>query len=252
MYQNRQVTIIIPAHNEELALGTVLQDFLALSDENGQLPLADKIIVCDNASTDQTPNIVVQYGCTLVQEPALGYGAACLAALADEEPRDLIVFVDADCSAVATETIALLEQAVAGADLVIGSRTLGSAEKGALTPPQRWGNALASFLIRLFWQHSVTDLGPFRVVSQAALDIIDMKDRRFGWTVEMQIRALQEKLTVVEVPVTTLTRVGQSKVSGTVKGVFGASKGILSTLFTLLFHQYFQLRKKPLNDSNSA
>jgi len=253
MYKNRHITVIIPAHNEQLAIGTVLDDFKALHDDRATGSLVDRIIVCDNASTDNTGAIVLEKRCILVHEPALGYGAACLAGLAHEDPRDIIVFVDADCSAVASETTLLLDHVTTnGADLVIGSRTLGDTQNGALSLPQRWGNALASALIRFFWSKPVTDLGPFRAVTQEALHRINMTDRKYGWTIEMQIRALQENLKMVEVPVTTMRRVGQSKISGTVKGVLGASHGILRTLFVLLWRQHFSTREVTAAASSAA
>ena len=120
---------------------------------------------------------------------------------------------------------------------MIGSRTLGDCHKGALSIPQRVGNKVASELIRLLWNTKVTDLGPFRAVTNEALNSIDMQDRHFGWTVEMQVRAIQLSLNMAEVPVTTQARIGKSKIGGTVKGVIGASRGILGMIFKLYFNE---------------
>lgn len=195
--------------------------------------LIDRIIVCDNGSTDDTASLAAASGAIVTYEPDRGYGAACLAALAVEVEKDIIVFVDGDHSVVASEIPGVIAPILNGADLVIGSRTLGSSEKGALSIPQRFGNALASFLISKLWSADVTDLGPFRAVTQQALQDLQMTDRKFGWTVEMQVRALQLDKIVTEVPVSTLRRIGKSKVSGTVRGVIGAGHGILGTIFKL-------------------
>ena len=201
--------------------------------EVSTIPLVDRVVVCDNGSTDDTAQIATISGAVVVHESERGYGAACLAALAAPVEKDIVVFVDADHSVVSTELPALLDPLFAGADLVIGSRVSGRTERGALSVPQRFGNQLASFLIRRLWHADVTDLGPFRATTQATLDVLQMQDRQFGWTVEMQVRAIQENKVVVEVPVSTLRRIGLSKISGTVRGVLGAGYGILSMIFRL-------------------
>ena len=199
--------------------------------------VVDQIIVADNGSTDETAAIAATCGALVVEEPERGYGAACLAALAAPEERDLVVFVDGDHSVVAHELPSLLHPLCNGADLVIGSRTLGQCEKGALSIPQEFGNKLAIALMKLLWRRNVTDLGPFRAATHKALTSMHMSDRKFGWTVEMQIRAFQLSLTTVEVPVTTLRRIGKSKISGTVSGVIGAAHGILGTIGKLYWRQ---------------
>ena len=199
--------------------------------------VVDQIIVCDNGSTDDTASIASSCGAIVVNEPIQGYGAACLAALAAPIEKDVIVFVDGDHSVVPQELPALLDPMFEGADLVIGSRTLGQREKGALSVPQEIGNKLASTLLRLLWGGNVTDLGPFRAITQQALTSINMSDKKFGWTVEMQIRALQLSLNTVEVPVSTRQRIGKSKISGTVLGVIGAAHGILGTIGKLYWRQ---------------
>lgn len=199
--------------------------------------VVDQIIVGDNGSTDNTAAIATACGALVVTEPERGYGAACLAALAAPVDKDIIVFVDADHSVVALELPSLLNPIVEGANLVIGSRTLGQCEKGALTVPQKLGNKIATTLIRALWRGDVTDLGPFRAITQTALLDIDMRDRKFGWTVEMQVKALQHSMNMVEVPVSTNRRIGKSKVSGTIKGVICAGHGILGTIGKLYWRE---------------
>lgn len=250
VYRNRKVCIIIPALNEAPSIGRVIEGLFALTicqqqpdgqsdhDRTGAVGrLVDDIIVGDNGSTDATAEIARQAGAMVLAEHEPGYGAACLAALAAPVKKEIVVFVDGDHSVVADELPALLDPIVEGADLVIGSRTLGKCDKGALSIPQRFGNRVASILIRILWGAKVTDLGPFRAITNTALTKIDMKDRRFGWTVEMQVRAIQLSLKTVEVPVTTRVRIGKSKIGGTVKGVIGASRGILGTLFKLYLNE---------------
>ena len=240
MFKDRHITVVMPAHNEAAAIERVLEDLQSLTCASGIDSLVDRIIVCDNASTDDTALIASKAGCIVVTENTLGYGAACQAGLGYAGPWDVVVFVDADCSVLVSEMPLLLDEIVKGNDLVIGSRVAGLCEKYALTPPQRFGNLLASFLIRQLWNKPVTDLGPFRAITVQALEKINMQDRRFGWTVEMQVRGIQEQLKIAEVPVSTLRRVGQSKISGTVRGVIGAGAGILGMIFKL---KYKELRR---------
>lgn len=273
MYKQRKVTVVIPALNEAPSIGRVIRGLFNLTvcercgnataeascsdrliltnsaQSDGRCiegcsitknPLVDEIVVCDNGSEDDTAAIAIVGGAIVVTQSQRGYGAACLTALASLVEKDLIVFVDADSSVVPKELPLLLNPLLDGADLVIGSRTMGHCEKGALTLPQRLGNDLASALMRLLWGASVTDLGPFRAVTNDALTKMEMADRRFGWTVEMQVRALQLSQHVVEVPVSTRRRIGKSKISGTVRGVIGASHGILGTIAKLYWRQKMQ------------
>jgi glycosyltransferase involved in cell wall biosynthesis len=195
--------------------------------------LYQQIIVADNGSRDRTAEIARQAGATVVTEPERGYGAACLRALASLPPHtDLVVFMDADSSDDPREAASLLEPILKGrADFVLGSRTLGKAEKGALQPHQRLGNALATFLIRVLFGHRYTDLGPFRAIRLDALRKLDMRDRNFGWTIEMQIKAIRQNLRIEEVPVSYGNRIGVSKVSGNVKASVLAGIKILWTVF---------------------
>ncbi len=264
MYKGREITVVIPALNEELSIGLVLDELFELgtcgecssvissgtdnqcpatpslsvascrsSEQNAVSSLVDQIIVCNNGSTDNTASIALKHGAVVTDEPERGYGAACLAALAVPVKKDIIVFVDADHSVVAEELPQLIDPLFDSADLVIGSRTLGNTEKGALSIPQEFGNRLATALIRMLWNVQVTDLGPFRAISSDALQKLHMSDRRFGWTVEMQVAAIQQSMQTVEVPVSTRQRIGKSKISGTVRGVFAAGHGILGTIFKL-------------------
>lgn len=257
MYRRREITVVIPALNEAPAICHVVDGLMQLrvcikceKPLHGltavtsaacdcvegccsSASLIDRIIVCDNASTDDTAKLAASSGAIVTHEPEQGYGAACLAALAVPIEKDIVVFVDGDNSVVVTELPGLLDPLYSGADLVIGSRTLGTTERGALSIPQQFGNKLASFLIRKLWSCNVTDLGPFRATTQATLAELQMTDRQFGWTVEMQVRALQAEKVMVEVPVSTRRRLGKSKISGTVRGVIGAANGILGTIFKL-------------------
>jgi len=195
--------------------------------------LYQQIIVADNGSRDRTAEIARQAGATVVSEPQRGYGAACLRALANLPPAtDTVVFMDADSSDDPCEAVSLLEPILQGrADFVLGSRTLGKAEKGSLQPHQRFGNALATFLIRVLYGYRYTDLGPFRAIRLDALRKLDMRDRNYGWTIEMQIKAVSHKLRIEEVPVSYRSRIGVSKVSGNLKASVLAGIKILWTVF---------------------
>lgn len=233
MFQGRHVSCVIPAFNESQSVGLVVRDFLAVPGDEG--PALDEVIVCDNNSTDGTADVARAAGARVVSETRQGYGSACLKAIASlSEGCEIVLFADADRSDDPAETPLLLEAITqGGADLVIGSRVLGRAERGALTPQQEFGNRLAAFLIRLFWKHETTDLGPFRAITRQALAEIGMRDPDYGWTVEMQVKAIQAGLRVVEVPATYRRRIGQSKISGTLKGTVLAGYKILGTIGVL-------------------
>lgn len=224
MYRNKCVGVVVPAFNEAESVGVVV-------DKLFDTQLVDYVVVCDNASTDDTAAVARCAGAHVVYEGQKGYGAACLRALSDMPvATDVVVFVDADDSVEASELESLLQRWYAGADLVIGSRSLGEMAPGALSPQQRWGNRFASFLMRTIWRQPVTDLGPFRAIDVAALNRVKMCDRAFGWTVEMQVKALSAGMSIEEVPVTTRARIGESKIGGTLRGTIGATFGILGTI----------------------
>ena len=193
-----------------------------------------EIVVADNGSRDGTARVALAAGATVVSEPHRGYGAACLAGLARlrSDPPDAVAFLDADGSDYTSELPRLLEPlAEDRADLVIGSRVRGECEPGALTPVQRFGNQLATALLAVGSAVRFTDLGPFRAIRWAALERLGMRDRDYGWTVEMQARALRARLRCLEVPVSyRRRRAGRSKVAGTLRGVVGAGVKILFTI----------------------
>ena len=246
MYGNLTVGAVIPAHNEEADVGAVVEALLGLRTEDAQ-SVIDDLVVCDNGSTDATARIAQRAGARVAPEPKLGYGSACLAAIAALHPVDVVLFVDGDRSFDVEQSLRLLAAIDEGADLAIGSRTLGNREPGALSVPQRagnlvaswmirllWGSRVASWMIRLLWGSRVTDLGPFRAIRADALQRLQMRDRAYGWTVEMQIKAIQANMRVVEAAVDSYRRrFGKSKVGGTLKGVVGASLGILSMIARL-------------------
>lgn len=230
------ISVIIPALNEAGGIARVLD---ALPET------ITRIIVADNGSTDATAAIARDHGAIVVTEPQRGYGAACLAALdhlADlprpESPTELeiVVFLDADFSDDPSEIDALIAPIRNDqADLVIGSRVLGRCDPGALTLPQRFGNRLASTLLRTIWQIPCTDLGPFRAIRYTSLQQLQLDDQNYGWTVQMQARAARYDLRIHEVPVSYRKRIGHSKISGTIRGVIGAGTKILYTIA----HEYY-------------
>jgi len=239
MYQNQRIAVIIPAKDEAKAIGPVVNGLKKLRDDDGNA-IIDDIVVCDNGSTDGTATIARNAGAQVISQRQPGYGIACLTAMTKTREADIVVFMDGDNAFLAEQGIVLIDAVASGADLAIGSRTLGKCERGALTPPQRFGNRLASYLIHWLWGATVSDLGPFRAISQQALQRLAMEDESFGWTIEMQIKAIQQGMMVVERPVDTLRRLGHSKISGTVKGTIGAGVGILSMIARLRWRQFRQ------------
>lgn len=226
------IDVIIPAFDEEKSIPHVLREIPA--------HIVREVIVVDNASADNTADIAKRAGATVLHEERKGYGYACLKGIAhcrDKSiPPDVMVFMDGDYSDYPEEMEKILQPILSGnADLVIGSRRLGKKEKGSLTPQQIVGNALATFLIRLFYGVRYTDLGPFRAIRFTSLLTLDMQDKTYGWTVEMQLKAAQQQLYITEVPVNYRKRIGTSKVSGTVKGTILAGYKIIFTIFKYLF-----------------
>ena len=224
------VAILIPALDEEASVGSVIEGV----PRAGPGWRVREVVVADNGSRDRTAVAAQAAGATVVVEPRRGYGAACLAGIArlSSRPPGAVVFLDADGSDDAGQLGELLEPLVARrAELVIGARDARTAEPGALTPVQRFGNRLATRLLALAFGARATDLGPFRAIRWEALDSLGMRDRDFGWTVEMQARAARAGRRVVEVPVRyRRRRAGRSKVAGTVTGSIAAGAKILLTI----------------------
>lgn len=227
------IDVIIPAYNEEASITNVLADIPG--------DWVREVIVCNNASTDNTAQVASNAGATVLDQPQKGYGSACLKGieyLKNKKPEDqpeIVVFLDGDYSDHPEETALLVKPIIEHRfDLVIGSRALGDMERGAMQPQQIFGNWLATNLIKLFYGYEFTDLGPFRAIKFDKLIEIEMTDPDFGWTVEMQVKAAKYKLKCTEIPVSYRRRIGVSKVSGTLKGTFLAGHKILWTIFKLL------------------
>jgi len=223
-----KIDVVIPAHNEEKAIGHVLNEI--------PKALVSRIIVVDNASTDGTANMARASGAEVVKEDIPGYGRACLRGLQwlseSSHLPDIVVFLDGDYSDFPEYLPHLIRPIVENkADLVIGSRALGHAERGAMTVPQLFGNWLATRLIKIFFGYQFTDLGPFRAIRYSSLTSLNMQDKDYGWTVEMQVKAAKNRLRCTEVPVPYRKRIGTSKISGTIKGTFLAGNKILWTIF---------------------
>lgn len=223
------IDVIIPAFNEEDSIGKVIRD----------IPdIVRRVIVCNNGSKDQTKEIAQDAGAIVVDEPISGYGRACLAGMKliaqGGNPPDIVVFMDGDYSDYPEQLLDIVAPIIQGFDMVIGSRALGELQKGSMTTPQIFGNWLATNLIRLFYKYEFTDLGPFRGIRYNKLLQLNMQDKDFGWTVEMQVKAAKEGFKCTEVPVDYRKRIGVSKVSGTIKGTILAGHKILWTIFKLI------------------
>jgi glycosyltransferase involved in cell wall biosynthesis len=219
------IAVVIPAFNEDASILRVLEDIPS--------GLVDEVVVVDNRSTDQTASIARAAGATVLHEPRRGYGSACLTGVSYVLARgyDIIVFLDADYSDHPEEMTLLVEQITAEhQEMVIGSRSLGALEEGAMAPHARFGNWLATTLIRLIWGARFTDLGPFRAITADALRRINMRDTNYGWTVEMQIKAARMRLRSTEVPVSYRKRIGVSKITGSIMGSIKAGYKILYTI----------------------
>lgn len=217
------VAVVIPALNEEASLPRVLAD----------LPPVGAVFVVDNGSQDRTAEVARQGGATVLSEPRRGYGSACQRGLqaCRSFGAEVVVILDADYSDHPDELPRLVDPVLAGeADLVLGDRTR-RALPGALLPQQRFGNALATGLIRLSTGHRYRDMGPFRAIRASALEGLHMQDPTYGWNVEMQMKAVRAGLRIREVPVSYRPRIGQSKISGTVRGSAKAGARILATVW---------------------
>ncbi len=218
-----KIKVIIPAYNEEKAIANVIKE----------IPNAvEEIIVVNNNSTDNTIDIALKAGATVLSESKKGYGYACLKGLnyiaSQETKPDIIVFVDGDYSDYPEELIKLVEPIVnQNVDFVIGARVKNLRQKGSMTPQQVFGNWLATFLMKLIFNAKFTDLGPFRAIKYEKLLLLEMEDKTYGWTVEMQLKVLKQKMSYIEIPVRYKNRIGVSKVSGTIKGTIMAGIKII-------------------------
>lgn len=225
-----RVALIMPALNEEPAIASTLEDLRGRG-------LA-QVIVVDNGSSDRTAEVARAHGAQVVSEPQRGYGKACLAGISALDLRtEIVVFMDADGSDHPDDLDRLVWPIARGqADLVLGSRVLGERESGSLRPQQRFGNWLATLLLRLLYGARYTDLGPFRGIRREALAGLGMRDTGFGWTVEMQVKAHQQGLRVLEVPVRYRQRAGgRSKISGSIRGSILAGTKIIWTILRCRF-----------------
>ncbi|MEO7522507.1 MAG: glycosyltransferase family 2 protein [Ferruginibacter sp.] len=217
------IRVIIPAYNEEYSIGKVIRDIPSLVTE---------VIVVNNNSTDRTSDTAAAAGSTVLFENRPGYGYACLKGMeyvaAQNEPTDIIVFLDGDYSDYPEELEKIIAPIIEDdIDFVVGARVKRLRAKGAMTPQQQFGNWLAGFLMKWFFNASFTDLGPFRAIKYNKLLQLKMTDKTYGWTVEMQLKILQQKFSYIEVPVKYRNRIGISKVSGTVKGTILAGIKII-------------------------
>lgn len=220
--------MIIPALNEEQSVGRVLD---AIPKQ-----LHVDVIVVDNGSADRTAHVARQHGARVVGEPQRGYGAACLAGIAALGPAEVVAFLDADLSDSPDMLPDLVEPILSGrVDFVVGSRMRGEREKGALPLHSRFGNWLAGGILTHLYGQPTTDLGPFRAIRRETLARLKMQDRGFGWTVEMQAKAARLRVPTLEIPVPYRRRIGQSKITGSLKASLQASVIILSTAFRLLW-----------------
>jgi glycosyltransferase involved in cell wall biosynthesis len=235
------IAVVIPALDEERAIPATLADL-------GALGLLGTTIVADNGSVDRTAAVARAAGARVIAEPRRGYGSACLRGLdvvRREIPRArVVVFLDADRSDDPLIIPDLAAPILDGRfDLVLGSRALGEPEPGAILPHQRFGNALACGAIRACFGYRYTDLGPFRAIRLDALDRLEMSDTGFGWTVEMQVKAILSGLRILEIPVPYRPRVGRSKISGTLSGSAKAALKIGWTVAALRFRSFTPSRE---------
>lgn len=219
------MTVLIPALNEEATVGEAVR----------RVPkdIASEIIVIDNGSTDRTAQVAAEAGAKVVREPRRGFGNACRKGIENADSPDCFVFLDADLSDSPERMAELVNPIREGrADFVLGSRGLGAADLNEISPAARWGNRLACFLIRILLGYRYTDLAPFRAIRAESLRKLGMSNPGSGWPVEMQTRAVQEGLRIIEVPMPYFRRKhGKSKVSGSIRGIFEAGWRILSTIF---------------------
>jgi len=225
------IKVIIPAYNEESSIAHVIHDIPSIVSE---------VIVVSNNSTDSTEVVAKNAGATVLSEERKGYGYACLKGMnyiaSHSIPTDIVVFLDGDYSDYPEELTKIVTPIIEDDyDFVVGARVAETREKGSMTKPQVFGNWLATSLMRLFFRSTFTDLGPFRAIKYDKLIALNMEDKTYGWTVEMQLKALKRKYRYLEVPVNYRNRIGVSKVSGTIKGAIFAGFKILNWIFKYSF-----------------
>ena len=226
-----KIVVIIPAYNEENAIANVIKEIPDYVSE---------IIVVSNNSSDKTIDVAKNAGATVLSENQKGYGFACLKAMQylitiDKKP-DIVVFLDGDYSDYPEELTQIVEPIITqNIDFVIGARASNLREKGSMTPQQVFGNWLATFLMKWFFKSKFTDLGPFRAIKYDKLLELEMEDKTYGWTVEMQLKVLKQKMIYTEIPVRYKNRIGVSKVSGTVKGTIMAGIKIIGWIIKYSF-----------------
>ncbi|QYA27150.1 glycosyltransferase family 2 protein [Gramella sp. MT6] len=225
------VKVIIPAFNEAESIPYVIREIPEMVYE---------VIVVSNNSTDDTEENARNAGATVLVEPHKGYGYACLKGMEyisrQEQKPDIIVFLDGDYSDYPEEMHKILEPILQeDKDFVVGARVAEWREDGSMTFPQIFGNKLATTLMKLFFNSRFTDLGPFRAIKYEKLLQLNMEDKTYGWTVEMQLKALRQNFSYAEVPVHYKNRIGVSKVSGTIKGAIFAGVKILGWIFKYSF-----------------
>ena len=231
MLTRSDVAVVIPALNEADNVGPVVAELRAAT--------IDLVVVVDNGSTDDTASVARAAGAIVVEEPRRGYGWACAAGTAEALRRGagVIVYIDADRSSLASEIDRILEPLLDGrADLVLGSRTRGTCDPGAMGVHQRFGNRLTAAIMRRLYGVTVTDLGPYRAIDARLLAALELSEMTFGWPTEMMVKAARRQARIVEVPVSWHHRhAGQSKVSGTIKGTVLAGWYLLSVTFKHAF-----------------
>ena len=221
-----RISVVIPAYNEEDAIAKVIAEIPSTVQE---------VVVINNNSTDATVAVAKAAGATVLSENRKGYGYACLKGLdylRKTDTPDIVVFLDGDYSDHPEELTQLVEPiASKKVDFVVGARVKEKREQGSLTPQQVFGNGLACFLMRMLFNSRFTDLGPFRAIRWTTLEKLNMGDKTYGWTVEMQLKVLRQKIPYLEIPVSYKKRIGVSKVSGTVKGTIFAGMKIIGWIF---------------------
>lgn len=225
------IKVIIPAFNEEKSIAKVIEEIPDLVEE---------VVVVNNNSTDQTAQVAANAGATVLTEKSKGYGYACLKGIdylsQGQKKPDILVFLDGDFSDYPQELSKVIQPILEDkADFVVGARVKALRERGSLTPQQVFGNWLACFLMKLLYRSKFTDLGPFRAIRWETLEKLKMRDKTYGWTVEMQLKVLRQKIAYQEVHVSYKRRIGVSKVSGTVKGTIFAGMKIIGWIFKHYF-----------------